>query len=518
MLFRFLLGVILPLIVSSGALNAQSKYWIFLKDKGTEVDQSTWVSSKALSNREMLGLEIRQLTDVPVYQEYIDSLSILGVDISCKSKWLNAISANLSPGLALDIAKLGFVTSVEKVAKNIFVASEGPLNPAYPVNNNALKQTNSYALVERGLAGRGVSIGVIDGNFYQADKNRSIVSLFDEGKVVYRDFIDPDNQSFFKTGDNPRDIHASVVWQMLAGYDSINNMQYGLATKSNFYLARTDDRYSETLIEEDRWVQALEWLDSLGVRLVHSSLGYSSDFDDPEESHTVDDMDGKTTIISRAAKIGVEEKGMIIVTSAGNEGKINNWKVVSAPADVKGVIAVGATLESGARMKSSSIGSEQVDFLKPDLACFSQGGTSISAPIITGIIACLLEVDSTLTHHKVLELLKNSASLSRAPNNSLGYGIPDANIAVELLLNKRKAKKSFTKVKSKKSEICIQPKHSTDSLAVVFHKKNKHFVILEEELIAQSGSFKVKRVSGAAYTTLMLNNELIEIIWRDKNK
>jgi len=514
MFFRFLLGVILTLMVSNGALNAQSKYWIFLKDKGSETNHNTWVSSKTLLNREMLGLEIGQVTDVPVYRGYLDSLSVLGVDISCKSKWLNAVSTIIGSELALKVEELGFVTSIERVAKNLFVTSEKPLNPAYPVNNYALEQTNSYALVERGLTGKGVSIGVIDGNFYQADKNSSMVRLFDENKVVYRDFIDPDNQKFFNTGNNPRDIHASVVWQMVAGYDSINGVHYGLATGANFYLARTDERYNETLIEEDRWVQALEWLDSLGVRLVHSSLGYSNDFDNPEESHTVNEMDGETTIISRAAKIGVEEKGMIIVTSAGNEGKVNNWKVVSAPADVKGVIAVGATSKTGSRMKSSSIGSEEVDFLKPDLACFSQGGTSIAAPIVTGIVACLLEVDSTLTQGQVMELLQNSASLSKVPNNSLGYGIPDASLAMELLVNKKKQKKNFTKVKSAKNELFIKPKYSTDSVAVVFHKRNKRFVILEEELKAESGGFTVKRVSEATYTTLMLGNELIEIFWK----
>ena len=54
-------------------------------------------------------------------------------------------------------------------------------------------------------------------------------------------------------------------------------------------------------------------------------------------------MDGKTTFISRGAEIGVS-RGMIIVSSAGNDGVVdenNTWKYISSPADAVSVFTVG---------------------------------------------------------------------------------------------------------------------------------------------------------------------------------
>ena len=67
-------------------------------------------------------------------------------------------------------------------------------------------------------------------------------------------------------------------------------------------------------------------------------------------------MDGNTAIISRAAKIAVEKKGMIIVNSIGNEGN-KDWKYVVAPADVEGVISVGATKKNDLKeLKAGEVG------------------------------------------------------------------------------------------------------------------------------------------------------------------
>src|SRR2546425_9763140 len=43
---------------------------------------------------------------------------------------------------------------------------------------------------------------------------------------------------------------------------------------SAYLLAKTEDVRSETRIEEDNYVRALEWADSIGVDIVSSSLGY----------------------------------------------------------------------------------------------------------------------------------------------------------------------------------------------------------------------------------------------------
>jgi hypothetical protein len=87
---------------------------------------------------------------------------------------------------------------------------------------------------------------------------------------------------------------------------------------------------------------------------------------------------------------------------------IDFWKqYISAPGDVENVITVGATnfsllnpeINGKLILKASYSGSgpEFLPYTKPDVACFSDRGCSFSTPIITGLIACMLEIDSTLS-------------------------------------------------------------------------------------------------------------------------
>ena len=74
----------------------------------------------------------------------------------------------------------------------------------------------------------------------------------------------------------------------------------------HYYLFRTEIGPTETPVEETYWVEAAERADSLGVDMINTSLGYTL-FDDPDYSYTPEDMDGKTTFISRGANIATEK-------------------------------------------------------------------------------------------------------------------------------------------------------------------------------------------------------------------
>ena len=98
----------------------------------------------------------------------------------------------------------------------------------------------------------------------------------------------------------------------IAGYEAENKKLIGFAPNAEFYLASSENSKSETKIEEYQWVKALEWMDSLGVKLVNSSLGYA-EFDDPDENYLISQMDGKHGITSIAADIAVKKRGMLLV-------------------------------------------------------------------------------------------------------------------------------------------------------------------------------------------------------------
>ena len=83
-------------------------------------------------------------------------------------------------------------------------------------------------------------------------------------------------------------------------------------------LAKTEDVRSESPIEEDNWLAAVEWGDSLGVDVISSSLGYFV-FDNTSFNHTYSQMDGKTTVVSKAAALAAR-RGIVVASAMGNSG------------------------------------------------------------------------------------------------------------------------------------------------------------------------------------------------------
>ena len=96
---------------------------------------------------------------------------------------------------------------------------------------------------------------------------------------------------------------------------------------------------TEYLIEEDNWVAAAEYADSLGVDVINSSLGYTQ-FNDSLMNHSYADLNGKTTRVTQAANMAFQ-KGILVFNSAGNEAN-KSWKRIIAPSDGENVIAVAA--------------------------------------------------------------------------------------------------------------------------------------------------------------------------------
>jgi hypothetical protein len=77
-------------------------------------------------------------------------------------------------------------------------------------------------------------------------------------------------------------------------------------------------------------------MESYGVDITTSSLGYN--IFDSGYSYTYSDMDGRTTIVTKAAELSYQ-RGVCTITAAGNEGN-NSWGYIIAPADGFGTIAV----------------------------------------------------------------------------------------------------------------------------------------------------------------------------------
>lgn len=505
---RILFLLVLAFSVSHG----QDKYWVFFKER--DLSQHQPVSDKTYKNRENLGIITFQESDFGPFQNQVKVLSEAGLKVQNTSRWFNAISVYLSYDERIKVGAYSFVKEIRRVTnyQNLALNKTPVFDGIYL--SYPLHQINAGAFIEKGWMGEGVDIGVIDGGFFDAPSDPNLRHLFENNKVKNtKDFFSPPKVDFYGEKKSEGEIHGSLVTTAIAGFNSEKKQLFGLGLKSNFYFTRTESSQKEARIEEDNWIAAIEWLDSLGVRLANSSLGYATGFTNLAESYKPEQMDGKTSLIGQGARMAVNEKGMILVVSAGNEGENKTWGgIVSTPGDVEEVISVGANDDNGLKMAYSSKGVENVGFIKPDLTVYSEFGTSLAAPIVTGIVALMLEKNPNLKSSEVKEIFKFSGSLSSSPNNFVGYGFPDCKKIIKYLEKMDDISKKTETRKAKKS---IVIKTAQNEGVTIFHKKDERNVISQEVIQAINGSLEIKKNESVSQSTVILKDRIIEILWKN---
>lgn len=149
--------------------------------------------------------------------------------------------------------------------------------------------------------------------------------------------------------------------------------------------------------------------------------------------------------------------GILVIASAGNNGQEGCGSLVNPLAIFPSVFTVGATDKQDSITAFSSRGTSiSNDFIKPDVVAPGQGitsiypggrfrtsnGTSISAPLVAGIAALVLEANPKLRGHPELireiitqsavPLNENPCTAAQHPNPVYGYGRVDAEEAIEL--------------------------------------------------------------------------------------
>ncbi len=124
-----------------------------------------------------------------------------------------------------------------------------------------------------------------------------------------------------------------------------------------------------------------------------------------------------------------------LVCSAGNSGPS-----ISYPASNSNVIAVGSVNSSGNRSSFSNTGPE-LDVMAPGENIFStqlnggygaSSGTSFAAPMVSGIVSLMLNLDPTLTPSEIESILENTATDvgSSGFDSQTGHGIVNAEDAL----------------------------------------------------------------------------------------
>jgi len=477
--------------------------------------------------------------DLPALME---EMKDAGIEIRVHSEWLNAFSVSLGKHNLDHLKGLSYnftITPVLRLKANT-VFTDGRL-----LYSKALEQMQAEAFTARGISGLGVKIGVTDAGYLYLDDTAKAADLAHlwKGKqiVATKDFVKSiDTVSFvetFYTGRKKplkertnwlrkaiRDMkliyhyHGTEVMRMIAGYDPTPDYHRGLATASLFYLARTEDGRREFKEEEDYYVAALEWMQKQGVRLVNTSLGYGRGRRLKGANYKPTDMNG-SSMIAKAVDIACNEKNMLVVVAAGNDGDKGRWKVINTPADAAAALSVGAVLNRLEKADYSGVGPAFNSYLKPEVAAFSTQGTSLSAPAVCGFAACLLELNPELTSAELKDIIIRSSHLYPYGNNYIGYGVPLASRALELL---KDINFQFTHTKElhlKGNEYLFEIAKKNIPYISVFHKKDATNVINNAVLFSSkdSGTIRILRPADCKRSTVQAGYDILEIFWEEND-
>ena len=391
--------------------------------------------------------------DLPVASRYVDAVTATGAVPRQQSRWLNMASFAVDRDGLDAIAALPFVSGLDLVARGtgernkpvpeapagmaaaLKAADKGFNDLEYGPSLPALAQLGVPAAHDRGLTGRGVTVALFSTGF-----NINHECLADMDLVAAYDFVDDDPYVFYQPqrGDDPeQDLYGTAEASLIAGF-SLDNI-IGVAHGASLILAKTEDIARETPAEEDNWIAALEWAESLGVDIVNSGLGYI-------DWYSVSDLDGSTTSITIAAEMAAV-RGVCVINSVGDMRGSQTWPGVIPPSDGRSVISVGSVDIDNQVTSFSSAGPTADGRIKPDVMALGDGalvafdfvenmyyygyGTNYATALVSGVVALMLEQDPFLNPSQVARALRETASRAVLPDSDFGWGVVDAPAALD---------------------------------------------------------------------------------------
>ncbi|MGA9115775.1 MAG: S8 family serine peptidase [Bacteroidota bacterium] len=435
--------------------------WVVFADKGSsesmrESVPRTVVSERSLRRRGKVRPEgsLVDYTDLPLDESYVAGVEARSERLRQRSRWFNMVSVLAGREQIGAILELPYVSRVEPVAAFRRDPGEGetPDSPGgeppagrglglnsldYGLSFSQVNQVGVPSVHDLGNRAQDVVVGVFDNGFRLL--NHQVFDTLRPRIIATYDFVDHKVNVAPNNPDPSFGAHGVNTLSTIGGYRS--GQLIGPAWGASYILARTENDSSETPVEEDYWLAAIEWADSIGVDVTSTSLGYI-DYDPPWPSWTWQNMDGNTTVITRAADMAAG-RGILVVNSAGNEGYNAARNTLGAPSDGDSVLAVGAVGPTGTRAGFSSVGptTSVPPRIKPDVMAqgtsvrvasatnpsgygYSQG-TSFSCPLAAGVAALMIQARPTEPPMAIIQRLKATASRASAPDNLYGWGILD---------------------------------------------------------------------------------------------
>jgi serine protease AprX len=441
-----LISIALGMVLDASA--EKHRFMVFFADKADSpysIDVPLeFLSQKAIDRRIKSGQSITE-EDLPVNANYLDSLIKYNITPFYTSRWFNAALVEADSVDLESIVGEGYIQSYEYIAPGIRLNPEkettalefSSLEPSIISSNsqNQIEMLGVHTMHEMGYNGSGVHIAVFDGGFLGANQTAVFKDIFNQDRLI-------DRMDFTANSDNVfnYDDHGTNALSCIASNYKQTLIGTGFGADVSLYITEdvSENGNFEYRIEEYNWLLAAERADSVGVDIISSSLGYFDFNDDRMDYSYEEDADGLTAVITRAANMA-SERGILVVSSAGNEGRSTSWKYITMPSDSEQVIAVGAVNSINEKTSFSSFGPTADGRIKPDVVALGSGvavfhqdnsigtssGTSFSAPLISGLAAGMWQQFPALTNLEIKELMLEIGDHSNLPNNEKGYGLPN---------------------------------------------------------------------------------------------
>ena len=434
--------------------------------KGKLNKPEAYLSKKAIERRKKQGLGIDS-TDLPISAKYLSTLQKDGLKVHCVSKWNNTVVVEVADSLYgeqlasnypfVSSSRCIYITPRPKPApqrpqgrrpqgqrpqgqpqaqqrpqpsaprdrRDMVTNALDTVADYYGGAQNQIAQLNGIELHNAGFNGTGITIGILDGGYTNAD----VVSVLDNVEILgTHNFVNPE-EDIYGAGS-----HGLMVLSCMGSNKP--NVLVGTAPGAKFWLLVSEDGNSEQLAEEDYWAAGIEYADSVGCDVVNTSLGYN-DFDNHKDDTKYYEMDGHQHLISNSASL-CAKKGMILCVSAGNSGD-ERWHKLTPPADAEDVLTVGALTAEGVNTTFSSLGYSADGRVKPDVTAQGQAcavvtpagtvgrasGTSFASPILCGMVASLWQALPDYTAVELMQLIREHGHNFAHPDEVYGYGTPD---------------------------------------------------------------------------------------------
>ncbi|WP_340819909.1 S8 family serine peptidase [Methanolobus sp. WCC4] len=242
-------------------------------------------------------------------------------------------------------------------------------------------------------------------------------------------------------------MHPDLAGSYHGGYDFVNSDadpmdDKGHGTHVAGIIAAADDGIGVIGVSPGVELYALKVLDHQGTGWlsdINAAIDWAIDNDMDVISMSLGGSDNFTSMFELCQ--AAYDSGIVIVAAAGNSYGGN----VSYPAAYDQVIAVSAISIVNSNTCFSSSGNE-IELCAPGSSIYSttleggydhRSGTSMAAPHVSGAVALLLSVNSTLSPVEVRKILDATATdLGDEGKDGLyGYGLVNANTSLEAVLD-----------------------------------------------------------------------------------